>query len=181
MPIKLNIGLSRKVGEANYGSRGASVNLEVELDSGIIRDPQRFQDQIEDLYAMARQSVHDELSLPDEASNDEEPSQQSDYRRQGGLTSRNSGSQRKTGGTETNGHSSSGHSGNGRGGQQRQQGGSATQSQVRAIFAIARQQRLNPKQLVLERYGLERLEDLSIRDASSLIDDLKRGVIGVAS
>ena len=30
--IKLNCGFSRKVGEANYGSRGASVNLELEIE-----------------------------------------------------------------------------------------------------------------------------------------------------
>ena len=52
MPVKLNIGLSRKVGEANYGSRGASVNLEVELDFGIISDQQRFQEQV------THQTVH---------------------------------------------------------------------------------------------------------------------------
>ena len=36
--LKLNIGLSRKVGEANFGSRGASVNLELEVESGLVRD-----------------------------------------------------------------------------------------------------------------------------------------------
>jgi hypothetical protein len=55
MPVKLNIGLSRKVGEANFGSRGASVNLEVELDSGIVSDQQRFQERVRALYAQARQ------------------------------------------------------------------------------------------------------------------------------
>jgi len=78
---------------------------------------------------------------------------------------------------QRNGHASP-HNGNGNGSGSRQEGGSATQSQVRAIFAIARRNRLDPKSLVLERFGLDRPEDLSIRDASSLIDDLKRGVIG---
>ena len=152
MPVKLNIGLTRKVGEANYGSRGASVNLEVELDSGIISDQQRFQERVRALYAQARQSINAELDLPSEAPATEPTVSQ------------------------RNGHASA-HNGNGS--QGRPQGGSATQSQVRAIFAIARRNRLDPKNLLLERFGLERPEDLSIRDASSLIDDLKRGVAGV--
>ena len=151
MPVKLNIGLSRKVGEANFGSRGASVNLEVELDSGIISDQQRFQERVRALYAQARQSINAELDLPSEGPAIEQPV------------------------VQRNGHASAP---NGNGSQSRQEGGSATQSQVRAIFAIARRNRLDPKNLVLERFGLDRPEDLSIRDASSLIDDLKRGVAG---
>jgi len=155
MPVKLNIGLSRKVGEANYGSRGASVNLEVELDSGIVSDQQRFQERVRALYAQARQSINAELDLPGETPATEPPVSQ----RNGHAPARNG-------------------NGSGSGSQSRQEGGSATQSQVRAIFAIARRNRLDPKNLVLERFGLERPEDLSIRDASSLIDDLKRGVAG---
>ena len=151
MPVKLNIGLSRKVGEANFGSRGASVNLEVELDSGIVSDQQRFQERVRALYAQARKSINAELDLPSEGPAIEQPV------------------------VQRNGHASA-HNGNGS--QSRQVGGSATQSQVRAIFAIARRNRVDPKNLVLERFGLERPEDLSIRDASSLIDDLKRGVAG---
>ncbi len=150
MPIKMNIGLSRKVGEANFGSRGASINLEVELDSGTISDQQLFQERVRALYAQARQSINAELDLPGEA---------------------DSGSANKPPMKAP----SLAHNGNGS--QSRQ--GSATQSQVRAIFAIARRNQLDPKNLLLERFGLERPEDLSIRDASSLIDDLKRGVVGV--
>ena len=42
--IKLNAGFSRKVGEANYSSRGASVNLELKLESSMIADPDKMQE-----------------------------------------------------------------------------------------------------------------------------------------
>ena len=62
MPLKLNVGLSRKVGEANFGSRGASVNLELELDSGLAGEPERLHDRIRQLFRLAKESVDNELN-----------------------------------------------------------------------------------------------------------------------
>ena len=74
MPVKLNIGLSRKVGEANFGSRGASVNLEVELDSGIVSDQQRFQERVRGSFTLKRaRSINAELDLPSEGPAIEQP------------------------------------------------------------------------------------------------------------
>ena len=60
--LKLNVGFTKKVGEANYGSRGASVNLELELDSGLVGDPDRLKDRIRQLFDLAKTSVDTELS-----------------------------------------------------------------------------------------------------------------------
>ena len=149
MPAKLNIGLSRKVGEANYSSRGASVNLEVELDSGTISDRQLLRRRVRSLYAMARRSVEEELGrAPEGASNEPVRS------------------------------SNSGHP-NGNGHPTEPPAGTATQSQVRAIFAIAKRHRLDPNSVVQERFHLSRVEDLSIRQASEMIDALKNGMAEV--
>ena len=126
-----------------------SVNLEVELDSGMISDSQLLRERVQLLYTMARQSVEEELRRSsDGASN--EPAH-----------------------SNGNGHA------HGNRHQTQPAGGTATQSQVRAIFAIARRQRLDPLGLIQERFHRDRLEDLSIREASSLIDDLKRGTVEV--
>lgn len=61
MPLKTNIGVSRKVADNNYGSRGASVNLEVELDSTLINDPERFHDRIRQVFRLAQQAIDEEL------------------------------------------------------------------------------------------------------------------------
>ena len=42
MPLKASIGLSRKVGQENYGSLGANCQLEVELDASLIGDADAF-------------------------------------------------------------------------------------------------------------------------------------------
>ncbi len=62
MPLKTNVGVSRKVADNNYGSRGASVNLEVELDSTLINDPERFHERIRQVFRLAQQAIDDELN-----------------------------------------------------------------------------------------------------------------------
>ncbi len=60
--LKLNAGLSRKVGEPDFSSRGASVNLELEVEGHLIQDPDGLHDRIRKLFALVRQSVDEELS-----------------------------------------------------------------------------------------------------------------------
>ena len=63
MPLKLNVGVSRKVGLPDYGSVGAVCNLEMELDAGLLEhDLDGFHARIRDAYVAAHQAVHDELA-----------------------------------------------------------------------------------------------------------------------
>ena len=166
MPIKLNIGLSRKVGETNYGSRGASINLEVELDNGVLNDPAQLRDRVSDLYMLARQSVDEELQRPADAGPNE-PSHEN-----------GNGHARTNGHGNGNGHGNA-HASNGNGhsnGQHnRVEVARATQSQIRAIFAITKRQGLDPHKVINDRYRVHKMEELTIREASAIIDELKNG------
>ena len=147
--LKLNVGLNRKVGEANFGSRGASVNLELELEGGLVGDPDRLKERIRQLFVLAKASVDEELNGQTLPASDQHNG--------------NGHAQCGNGNGHGNGHSS-----------QRL----ATASQARAIRAIAGRQRFDLEQLLGNRFGIARPEDLSISDASSLIDELKSPVNG---
>src|SRR5262245_2890650 len=73
MPLKLNVGLSKKVGQANYGSRGANINLELEIESSLVDRPQELHGRIRQLFALARGAVDEELR-PDAPQPDPAPS-----------------------------------------------------------------------------------------------------------
>ena len=83
--LKLNAGLSRKVGEPDYGSRGASVNLELEVESNLIHDSDGLMDRIRRLFTLARQAVDEELgragpSTPRSGNNGQRPATASQLR-----------------------------------------------------------------------------------------------------
>ena len=59
--LRLNAGFSRKVGEANYSSRGASVNVDLELESALIQEPEKLHEKIRVLFAIAKKAVDEEL------------------------------------------------------------------------------------------------------------------------
>jgi hypothetical protein len=153
MPMKLNVGVSRKVGLPDYGSVGASCNLELELEAGLLeRDLEGFHSQIRSAYVAAHQAVHDELArlqLPVDA-RAERPSQRNGYPRENG-----NGSSTRAQGDRSRVRKP------------------ATPNQIKAILAITRRQDADLGRLLLQQYEVERPEDLSIRQASELIDLLK--------
>jgi hypothetical protein len=133
MPLRLNVGLSRKIGESNYGSRGASVGIALELEADQVNNIGRLQGRIRQLFKIAEASVNEELHRSGQAD----------------------------------------AASNGNGHHRQRPARSATQSQVRAINAIADRQKVDVDGLLRNRFQADEAGDLSISDASSLIDELK--------
>ncbi len=61
MGIKLNLGISKKIGLPDYGSAGSSCNLEIELDTAALDRPEEFHRRVREAYSACRSAVEDEL------------------------------------------------------------------------------------------------------------------------
>jgi hypothetical protein len=157
VPLKLNVGVSRKIGLPDYGSVGASCNLELELDASLIeRDLDSFQARVRDVYVAAQQAVNDELArLHTPATPPQEPPVPAPASRQ------------SHGQANGNGHSHRPLAGRSRADKP------ATENQVKAIRSIARRQNADLEGLLRDEYGVVRPEDLTLKQASAFIDMLK--------
>lgn len=166
MAVKLSVGLQKKVGLPDFGSLGASCHVEFEIDRGLLEhDLDGFHRKVSDAFVACRQAVHDQLAAASDTTTELSSAQP------GHIPSRNGHpvASKTISQTGSNGHS------------HRPEVGTVTQSQLRAIHAISRRSRMDPAVLVRERFQVDRPEALSIREASSLIDELKRGMAEVQS
>ncbi len=161
--LKLNIGFSRKVGEANYGSRGASVNLEIEVESGLVREPDKLQAKIDYLFDLAKKSV--DAQLNGNGHSEPAPAASTPNRNGNGMPNGN-------GHSNGNGsHPTAASNGNGNG-----NGHQASEKQMTFVNQLARGIRglgvRRLESLTGKMFG-KPLADLTTLDASALIDTLK--------
>ena len=146
MPLKLNVGASKKIADQSYGSRGASVNVEMELDSTLVAEPVKLQEKIRQLFGLVRVSLAEELNGSYAAPKDADSNGNGNGSRAAPNDNQRTSNPRP-----------------------------ATQSQCKALHAISRSKQVNLNQLLRDRFHVGKPEDLSIKEASSLIDELKNG------
>ena len=172
MPMTVKVGLAKKVGQPDYGSLGASCEVALELDAGLLfSDLDGFHRKVQAAYTACRQAIQDELSgQPSSAS----PALESNAAHRG--QSDTNGYERGTddGSPRGNPHrdATGGSNGSQNGRPSNVNRRAATSAQVRALHSIATRQQFSLTDLIRDRFHIYKAEELSLREASSLIDEL---------
>jgi hypothetical protein len=154
--LKLHAGVSKKVGLPGFSSASASCTIEAELDSSLLNDTAGFQIVVQKAYLSCEQAVQDQIArLTSDGPEASQPQEVVEVRTSpaisGATVSRIQPAQ------FTNQPSPR----------------PATASQVKAIRAIAARRKIDLVGLLRERFGLTTADELGIRQASALIDELK--------
>ena len=61
--MKLSVGLSKKVTDHQFGSKGGNIGLEVEIDASYLGDSSKLQGQIHQLFCLVRKALDEELGI----------------------------------------------------------------------------------------------------------------------
>lgn len=156
---KLTVGFRRTTGEPTGGSREAAVAVEVNLDGPPAAYGTALTARVAGLFALARQAVAAELANPPTDHAPPAVATATPTRSEPATPTRSEPAKpvlpiNRTGLDP--------------------RGRPATPNQVKALHGLARRAGLDLKQLVAERFQVRRPDDLAVRQASALIDDLRR-------
>jgi hypothetical protein len=153
--LKLHAGVSRKVGLPGYSSASASCTIEAELDSSLLNDTEGFQIVVQRAYQSCEQAVQDQIArLTSDGPEVTQPQEVVDVRTSPAIQGARITTNRAVFRDQPSPRP-------------------ATASQVRAIRAICSRRKIDLLSLLRERFGLTTADDLGIRQASNLIDELK--------
>ena len=154
--LKLHAGVSKKVGLPGFSSASASCTIEAELDSSLLNDTAGFQIVVQRAYQSCEQAVADQIArLTCDDQNASQPQEVVEVRTSptisGATVTRIPATQFSTQPSPR----------------------PATASQVKAIRAIAARRKIDLVGLLRDKFGLTTADELGIRQASNLIDELK--------
>ena len=154
--LKLHAGVSKKVGLPGFSSASASCHIEAELDSTLLHDHEGFQVVVRRAYQSCEQAVQDQIArLTSDGDSQPQPQEVIEVRTSptisGATVTRIPAAQFSNQPSPR----------------------PATASQVRALRAIAARRKIDLVAVLRERFGLSTADELGIRQASNLIDELK--------
>jgi hypothetical protein len=154
--LKLHAGVSKKVGLPGFSSASASCTIEAELDSSLLQDHEGFQIVVQRAYQSCEQAVQDQIArLTSDGTEAAQPKEIVEVRTSPAISG--ASVTRIPAAQFTNQPSPR----------------PATASQVRALRAIAARRKIDLGGLLRDRFGLTTADELGIRQASNLIDELK--------
>ena len=186
--LKLHAGVSKKVGLPGFSSASASCTVEAELDSSLLQDHEGFQIVVQRAYQSCEKAVQDQIArllvqgnptpnrpvcVPDVSEHlqttngpqtrSQSPSRASQPVPQEVIEVRTNPA--ISGATVTRIPAAQFTN--------QPSPRPATVSQVRALRAIAARRKIDLVGMLRERFGLQTADELGIRQASNLIDELK--------
>jgi hypothetical protein len=159
--LKLHAGISRKVGLPGYSSASASCHIEAELDSSLLNDTDGFRIVVQRAYQSCEAAVQDQITRLTNSEDADHDPQQAQHEVTEVRTNPTYRGMMITTSSD-----------------QQPSPRPATAAQAKAIRAICARRRIDLVSLLRERYGLTTADDLGIRQASNLIDELKSDEIG---
>lgn len=163
MAITINVGGSKKVSH-NYDSQGVSLNITAEVPNDALTEPQKIADNAQDLFDLVNGLLDEQIAKLSQA--DTKPSNGNTYQSNGRGNSNGEGRGRHQSNTRSSGNAHSG----------RNPGRPLTQAQQRAITNMAKRLNEDADAWVHHEFGVDKVVDLNVRQASEFIDTLKSAI-----